>query len=111
MAFGTASIAFLPGYATLGLLAPLLILIGRLVQGFSAGMELGGVSVYLAENRDARPSRLLHGVAIGKPAGSRDLRRGAGRARESSLNAPADGGWGWRIPLIAGCVLSIRFCL
>ena len=49
MSFGTLSIAFLPGYSTLGLLAPLLILVGRLVQGFSAGMELGGVSVYLAE--------------------------------------------------------------
>ena len=32
-----------------GLLAPLLVLLGRLLQGFSAGMELGGVSVYLAE--------------------------------------------------------------
>ena len=38
-----------PGYATLGVLAPLLVLIGRLLQGLSAGMELGGVSVYLAE--------------------------------------------------------------
>jgi len=37
------------GYATIGLLAPLFVLIGRLLQGFSAGMELGGVSVYLSE--------------------------------------------------------------
>jgi MFS family permease len=33
----------------LGVAAPLLVLIGRLLQGFSAGVELGGVSVYLAE--------------------------------------------------------------
>jgi len=33
----------------MGLLAPLLVLVGRLLQGFSAGMELGGVSVYLSE--------------------------------------------------------------
>ena len=39
----------MPGYATIGLLAPLLVLTGRLLQGFSAGMELGGVSVYLSE--------------------------------------------------------------
>jgi len=38
-----------PGYATIGLLAPLLVVTGRLLQGFSAGMELGGVSVYLSE--------------------------------------------------------------
>ena len=49
MASGTILIAFVPGYATIGLAAPLLVLIGRLLQGFSAGAELGGVSVYLSE--------------------------------------------------------------
>src|ERR1700745_3200060 len=41
MAIGTFTIAFTPGYNTIGLLAPLLVLGGRLVQGFSAGVELG----------------------------------------------------------------------
>ncbi len=49
MAMGTLLIACVPGYATLGLAAPLLVLAGRLLQGFSAGVELGGVSVYLSE--------------------------------------------------------------
>src|SRR5262249_13347957 len=49
MSVGIFSIACMPGYATIGLLAPLLVVIGRLLQGFSAGMELGGVSVYLSE--------------------------------------------------------------
>lgn len=49
MACGTLLIALVPGYATIGLLAPVLVLLGRLLQGFSAGVELGGVSVYLAE--------------------------------------------------------------
>src|SRR5438128_1067301 len=49
MASGTVLIAMVPGYASIGLLAPALVLIGRLLQGFSAGAELGGVSVYLAE--------------------------------------------------------------
>ena len=49
MAIGTFSIACTPGYATIGLLAPLLVLLGRLLQGLSAGVELGGVSVYLKE--------------------------------------------------------------
>jgi MFS family permease len=44
MSIGTALIATLPGYATLGLIAPFVILISRLIQGFSAGVELGGVS-------------------------------------------------------------------
>src|SRR5689334_21684233 len=49
MSVGILSIACVPGYARIGLLAPLLVLAGRLLQGFSAGMELGGVSVYLSE--------------------------------------------------------------
>lgn len=49
MAVGTLSIACMPPYSAIGLLAPLLILAGRLIQGLSAGVENGGVSVYLSE--------------------------------------------------------------
>ena len=49
MAVGTVAIAVVPGYASIGLVAPLLVVTSRLIQGFSAGVELGGVSVYLAE--------------------------------------------------------------
>src|SRR5436305_1190525 len=45
MGLGTLSIACMPGYAQIGLVAPFLVLIGRLVQGLSAGVEVGGVSV------------------------------------------------------------------
>ena len=48
MASGTVLIALVPGYAQIGLWAPALVLLGRLLQGFSAGAELGGVSVYLS---------------------------------------------------------------
>src|SRR6201993_5109620 len=49
MAAGTVVIAFCPSYAAIGIAAPIIVLIGRLIQGFSAGVELGGVSVYLSE--------------------------------------------------------------
>jgi MHS family citrate/tricarballylate:H+ symporter-like MFS transporter len=49
MALGTVVIAFCPSYAAIGVAAPAIVLIGRLIQGFSAGVELGGVSVYLSE--------------------------------------------------------------
>src|SRR5436309_11997207 len=49
MAAGTVVIAFCPSYATIGIAAPIIVLLGRLLQGFSAGVELGGVSVYLSE--------------------------------------------------------------
>src|SRR6195256_6322709 len=49
MAAGTVLIAFAPGYASIGIVAPLIVLIGRLLQGSSAGVELGGASAYLSE--------------------------------------------------------------
>src|SRR3989442_13064151 len=49
MSVGILTMACMPGYATIGLPAPLFVLMGRLLQGFSAGMELGGVSVYFLE--------------------------------------------------------------
>src|SRR5260370_42087191 len=49
MSVGIFSIACTPGYATIGLLAPLLVLIGRLLQGVSSSMGLSGLSVYLSE--------------------------------------------------------------
>src|ERR1700736_277988 len=49
MAAGTVIITICPTYASIGVAAPVIVLIGRLLQGFSAGVELGGVSVYLSE--------------------------------------------------------------
>src|SRR5229473_3743756 len=49
MSVGTLTIALVPGYETIGLFAPIVVVLGRLCQGFSAGVELGGVSVYLSE--------------------------------------------------------------
>src|ERR1700712_2509405 len=48
MALGTVTISICPTYASIGIAAPVIVLIGRLLQGFSAGVELGGVSVYLS---------------------------------------------------------------
>ena len=49
MALGTALIAFTPGYATLGVAAPILLVVGRLVQGFAAGGETGSAASYMIE--------------------------------------------------------------
>lgn len=74
MAAGTVLIAFVPSYATIGILAPILVLIGRLLQGFSAGVELGGVSVYLSEM--ATPGK--KGFT---PAGNRQVNRSRSSSR------------------------------
>jgi MFS family permease len=105
MGFGTLSIACLPGYAVLGIAAPLLVLVGRLVQGFSAGVELGGVSVYLSEI--APPNRKGFYVAWQSASQQVAVMFAAilGIALTSTLTNSQMSRWGWRAALLAGCSL------
>ena len=105
MSVGIISIACMPGYATIGLLAPLLVLIGRLLQGFSAGMELGGVSVYLSEI--ATPGH--KGFYVSWQSASQQVAvmfaALVGVLLHTELPLQKVLEWGWRIPLLLGCVI------
>ena len=105
MSIGTLSIACTPGYAAIGMLAPLLVLLGRLIQGFSAGVELGGVSVYLAEI--ATPGR--KGFYVSWQSASQQpaviLAAILGVWLNSSLTSAQMSAWGWRVPLWVGCLI------
>src|SRR6266699_1085175 len=105
MSVGIFSIACMPGYATMGLLAPLLVLVGRLLQGFSAGMELGGVSVYLSEI--ATPGR--KGFYVSWQSGSQQVAvmfaALTGVVLSSVLPPDKMTLWGWRVPLLLGCII------
>ena len=105
MAMGTVLIACVPGYATLGVAAPLLVLVGRLLQGFSAGVELGGVSVYLSEI--ATPGR--KGFFVSWQSASQQAAVVFAGLMGVGLNhwlSPQDmGEWGWRIPFLIGCMI------
>jgi MFS family permease len=105
MAVGTASIALTPGYAQIGALAPVIIVIGRLVQGFSSGVEIGGCSVYLAEI--ATPGN--RGFYCAWQSGSQQvavmLSAALGVALTSVLLPEQLASWGWRVPLLIGCLI------
>ena len=105
MSVGIFSIAFMPGYSTIGLLAPLLVVFGRLLQGFSAGMELGGVSVYLSEI--ATPGH--KGFYVSWQSGSQQVAvmfaASIGVVLNSVLPPEKMEQWGWRVPLLLGCII------
>src|SRR6202142_2483018 len=105
MAAGTVSIGCTPGYQTLGLFAPLLVVAGRLVQGLSAGVEIGGVSVYLAEI--ATPGH--KGFFVSWQSGSQQLAvisaAVVGLTLSATLRPEQMAGWGWRVPLLLGSML------
>jgi MFS transporter, MHS family, citrate/tricarballylate:H+ symporter len=105
MAIGTVTIAVCPTYATIGVAAPVIVLVGRLLQGFSAGVELGGVSVYLAEI--ATPGN--RGFYTSFQSSSQQVAIFVAAIIGFTLNAmmPADtiSAWGWRIPFFIGCLI------
>jgi MFS transporter, MHS family, citrate/tricarballylate:H+ symporter len=105
MAIGTLSIGLTPGYAALGLFAPLLVVIGRLLQGFSAGVELGGVSVYLAEI--ATPGK--KGFYVAWQSGSQQIAvmfvALLGVMLSRWMRPEQMASWGWRVPFLIGCAI------
>lgn len=105
MACGTVLIAFVPGYATIGAFAPLLVVVGRLLQGFSAGVELGGVSVYLSEM--ATPGH--KGFYVSWQSASQQaaimVAAALGYVINGWLSPAVIDDWGWRVPFFVGCMI------
>ncbi len=103
MAAGTFLIGVLPDFNTLGLAAPCLLLLARLIQGFSTGGEYGGAMTFIAEyapdkRRGFLGSWLEFGTLTGYIMGA-----GSVTILSAALNQTALLSWGWRIPfLIAG---------
>jgi MFS family permease len=105
MAVGTLAIATTPGYRTIGIVAPIIVVLGRLLQGFSAGVEVGGVSVYLAEI--ATPGN--RGFYCAWQSASQQVAVMAAALLGVTLSVllpPASMTlWGWRIPFLLGCLI------
>ena len=106
MSLGILTLALTPGYRTIGLFAPILVVLGRLVQGFSAGVELGAVSVYLAEI--APEGR--KGFYVSWQSASQQVAvvtaAGIGALLALWLTPRQMGDFGWRIPLLVGCAVA-----
>jgi MFS family permease len=97
MAAGTLAVACTPGYASIGIAAPAIVLFGRLIQGFSAGVEVGAASVYLAEI--ATPGH--RGFYSSWQSASQQTAVMFAALLALTV-APR---YGWRAPLLIGCLL------
>ncbi|MCD2186696.1 MFS transporter [Actinomycetospora soli] len=107
MGVATTLIGVLPGYASIGALAPTLLVVLRLVQGFAVGAEWGGAAVLSAEH--APPHRRgWYGsfTQIGSPAGML-LATGSLFLVRATTSEEAFLSWGWRIPFLASAVLVV----
>lgn len=112
MSLGIIAVACTPSYASIGIAAPIIVLLGRLLQGFSAGAELGGVVVYLAEI--APPTRRAFYTCwqVGSQQFAVMTASIAGLTLLYWLSPEELRTWGWRVPLLLGCaVIPVMFWL
>jgi MFS transporter, MHS family, proline/betaine transporter len=105
MTFGTLAVALMPSFATIGVLAPLLVIAARLVQGFSAGGEFGSSTAFLVEHMPGRRG-FVASWQFASQALSGLLGSGFGALLTSAMD-PADlQAWGWRIPFFFGVLIG-----
>ena len=107
MAASTFMVGLLPTYASIGVLAPLLLVVARLAQGLSGGGEWGGAAAYLVEY--ALPGkRGLTGSWQQVSVGCGFLLGSLTAAVLTTWISPADMlAWGWRIPFLLGVLVGI----
>ena len=107
MGIATLMIGVLPSYAQIGVLAPILLVVARLLQGFSAGGEWSGSAAFMVEYAPEN-KRGLYGswqqvsIVAGLLVGS-----AMGGLLGTVLSEDALNAWGWRIPFILGMVVAL----
>ena len=105
MGGATAAIGFLPTYATIGILAPIMLLVIRVLQGLALGGEYGGAAVYVAEHvPDARRGFYTSFIQITATLGL-FVSLLVSIVVQNSMTPAAFSAWGWRIPFIISIFL------
>ncbi|CAO5674741.1 MAG: Proline/betaine transporter [Holosporales bacterium] len=102
MSIPTLIIAMLPGYDTLGVLAPVILVLCRILQGLCAGGEYNGAAVFALEHDNGKHAGLVSGLIVGSAI------VGSLLATIAGLIVLQDGmpTWAWRIPFVFGGCIS-----
>jgi MHS family proline/betaine transporter-like MFS transporter len=105
MASGTLVIAAAPSYAAIGLGAPLILLAGRLLQGFSAGGEIGSAAAFLVEHAPSE-RKALYAAWLQASMGMSNILGASVAFTVTALLSKAEIiGWGWRLPFLLGLTI------
>lgn len=105
MTVGCAMIVVMPSYATIGLAAPVLILLARLIQGFSAGGEFGSSTAFLVEHFPQRKA-FIASWQFATQGASTLLASAFGLGLTQYLSEAEIQQWGWRIPFVFGLLIG-----
>jgi MHS family proline/betaine transporter-like MFS transporter len=105
MVIGTTMTAVMPGYATIGLAAPILILVARLLQGFSVGGEFGSAVTFLAEQTTSRKG-FVASWQWASTGITGLLASSFGIVLTTTLSPEQLVEWGWRVPFLFGILVG-----
>jgi metabolite-proton symporter len=107
MCAGSLAIAILPGYATIGTAAPILLLVARMVQGFSVGGEYGTSATYMSEVALPGKRGFYASFQYVTLIGGQLLASLVVLIVQQALTDGELRAWGWRIPFLLGAVFAI----
>jgi len=108
MSFGSLLIACTPAYTTIGIMAPVLLLIARLLQGLSVGGEYGVSATYLSEMASSKRRGFYSSFQYVTLIGGQLIALGIQLILQKLLLSDAQlHAWGWRIPFVIGAILSV----
>ncbi|WP_353124402.1 MFS transporter [Parapedobacter pyrenivorans] len=108
MSIGSLIIAFIPDYSTIGILAPLLLTIARMLQGLSVGGEFGVSATYLTEMATPNRRGFFSSFQYATLIGGQLLALGVQILLQKFLLTDEQlHDWGWRIPFVIGAILSV----
>ncbi|MBN3854900.1 MFS transporter [Paraburkholderia sp. Ac-20340] len=106
MSIGTALIALTPSYGTIGITASVLVVIGRLLQGLSAGGEIGAASALLLESGGKERRCFLVSWQAATQGGAALLDALSGMTLSAGLSPEDLHAWGWRLPFLLGLLIA-----
>ena len=107
MAGASFLIAFTPTFATIGVVAPIVLLLARLLQGFSAGGEFGSSSAFLVESAAGRRRAFAGSWQQVSVGGGVLIASLLGTVATSALDEQALAAWGWRAAFVVGGLLGL----
>jgi MHS family proline/betaine transporter-like MFS transporter len=107
MSVATFCIALIPGYGTIGILAPVLLLLVRVVQGFSASGEYAGASAFLVEYAPAHRRGLYAAVVPASTAAGLLLGSLLAALLTATLSESQLHDWGWRLPFLLAAPMGL----
>ena len=107
MCGGSLLIAITPSYSTIGVAAPTLLVIARLMQGLSVGGEYGASATYLSEMAGQRRRGFWSSFQYVTLIMGQLLALGVLLVLQRSLTAPQLDAWGWRIPFVIGALCAV----